>query len=192
MGPTTDIQLSSKVRPADANATASPTRKAQLSREALNEVHIMQHRRFCFKHAGLEEAALGGLFWRGEVEVVVIECAAIELLKNSLIRRHSAQRPSVFIYEIADCGVRHFNMSRPPAKIQSLIYLSLPKTIFVHIDDGSDQESGVQQHRRTAGWREGGARPSRAKHEFARHYNRWRISLGFVEGGGTLTHWNGS
>ena len=61
-------------------------------------------------------------------------------------------------------------------------YLSLPKTRFVHIDDGAHQGSGVQQHLRTARSRVCRARPSRAKREFARHYNRRRISREFAEG----------
>ena len=60
--------------------------------------------------------------------------------------------------------------------------LSLPETKFARIDDGAHQGSGVQQHLRTARSRVCRARPSRAKHEFVRHYNRRRISLEFVEG----------
>src|ERR1700687_2202392 len=59
--------------------------------------------------------------------------------------------------------------------------LSLPETRFARIDDGAHQGSGVQQHLRTARSRVCRARPSRAKHEFSRHYNRRRISLEFVE-----------
>ena len=60
--------------------------------------------------------------------------------------------------------------------------LSLPETRFACIDDGAHQGLGVQQHLRTTRSRACRARPSRAKHEFVRHYNRRRISLEFVEG----------
>jgi hypothetical protein len=61
-------------------------------------------------------------------------------------------------------------------------HLSLPETRFARIDDGAHQGSSVQQHLRTARSRVCRARPSGAKHEFVRHYNRRRISLEFVEG----------
>src|SRR5437764_5475164 len=60
--------------------------------------------------------------------------------------------------------------------------LSLLKTRFERIDDVARQGSDAQQGVLTARSGVCRERPSRAKREFALHYNRWHISQGFVEG----------
>ena len=60
--------------------------------------------------------------------------------------------------------------------------LSLPKTRSERIDGVVRQESDTQQCSRSARSAVYKARPSQAKRESARRYNRSRISKGFVEG----------
>ena len=60
--------------------------------------------------------------------------------------------------------------------------LSLPKTRSERIDDVVRQGSDTQQCSRSARSAVYKARPSQAKRESARHYNRSRISQEFVAG----------
>jgi hypothetical protein len=60
--------------------------------------------------------------------------------------------------------------------------LSLLKTRSVRIDCAVRQGSDTQQYLRTVRSGVCGARPSRAKREFALRYNMWCTSLEFVEG----------
>ena len=70
----------------------------------------------------------------------------------------------------------------PAATVAESGGVSLLKTRFERIDDVARQGSDAQQRVLTARSGVCRARPSRAKREFALHYNRWHISQGFVEG----------
>jgi hypothetical protein len=60
--------------------------------------------------------------------------------------------------------------------------LSLPKSRFVRIDGPARQDRMRNNVSEPLDLARVGARPSRPKREFARHYNRRHISQEFVEG----------
>jgi hypothetical protein len=122
------------------------------------------------------------LFWKLKpIEAQLADIAAVNV-DNAVDRASGVEIYNTMLVARAGAGWMLSAKNKTEAENDALALLSLLKTRSVRIDCAVRQGSDTQQYLRTVRSGVCGARPSRAKREFALRYNMWCTSLEFVEG----------